>query len=284
MRHKEALAGYLFSSPYLAGFLIFFAIPSAMSVYYCFTRGVGSFEFAGLDNFKSVIASNSYRLAVKNTLIFNSVSVPVIMIVSLLLAMLLNKALRGARYFRMFFVLPLVIPVASIILVWQITFNEFGVLNNLLNHFGIAGVEWLNSKWSIAVLVLLYVWKNCGYNIILFTAGLNSIPKDYYDATSIDGAGGFKCFTSITLPLLVPTIFFVFIISIINSFKVFREAYLLCGNYPPLNMYMLQHFMNNNFNNLNYQRLSTASLLMELFIVAIVFLMYKIEGRYGKSF
>jgi len=96
------------------------------------------------------------------------------MIVSLLLAMLLNKALRGARYFRMFFVLPLVIPVASIILVWQIT-------NNLLNHFGIAGVEWLNSKWSIAVLVLLYVWKNCGYNIILFTAGLNSIPKDYYE-------------------------------------------------------------------------------------------------------
>jgi len=181
-----------------------------------------------------------------------------------------KQALRGARYFRMFFVLPLVIPVASIILVWQITFNEFGVLNNLLNHFGIAGVEWLNSKWSIAVLVLLYVWKNCGYNIILFTAGLNSILRIIM-MRQVWRCRRFQMFYKYNASAFGSTIFFVFIISIINSFKVFREAYLLCGNYPPLNMYMLQHFMNNNFNNLNYQRLSTASLLMELFIVAIVF-------------
>lgn len=284
VRHKEALIGYLFSSPYLIGFMVFFAIPSVMSVYYCFTKGVGGFDFVGLDNFKSILSSGSYQLAVKNTLIFNSISVPIIMIVSLVLAILLNKALRGARYFRMFFVMPLVIPVASVILVWQITFDEFGALNSLLSHFGIAGVDWMKSKWSLAILVLLYVWKNCGYNIILFTAGLNSIPKDYYEAADIDGASGFKRFTGITVPLLIPTAFFVFIISIINSFKVFREAFLLSGNYPPMNMYMLQHFMNNNFNNLNYQRLSTASLMMELAIIGIVFLLYKVEGKYGKSF
>jgi len=119
------------------------------------------------------------------------------------------------------------------------------------------------------------------YNLVY--SGLNSIPKDYYDAASMTVPAVSNVY-KYNASALVPTIFFVFIISIINSFKVFREAYLLCGNYPPLNMYMLQHFMNNNFNNLNYQRLSTASLLMELFIVAIVFLMYKIEGRYGKSF
>jgi len=146
-------------------------------------------------------------------------------------------------------------------------FNEFGVLNNLLNHFGIAGVEWLNSKWSIAVLVLLYVWKNCGYNIILFTAGLNSIPKDYYDAASIDGCRRFQMFYKYKRFRFWFRRYFCIYYFHYNSFKVFREAYLLCGNYPPLNMYMLQHFMNNNFNNLNYQRLSTASLLMELFIV-----------------
>ncbi|OPZ94607.1 MAG: L-arabinose transport system permease protein AraP [Firmicutes bacterium ADurb.Bin419] len=284
IKNKEALVGYMFSMPYLIGFLIFFVIPTVISIYYCFTKGIGGVKFVGLDNFKSLLSSGSYLLAVKNTLIFNAISVPLIIIVSLFLALLLNKAFRGMRYFRMFFVMPLVIPVASIILVWQITFNEFGALNSILNRFNLNTVNWLKSEWSMAILVLLYVWKNCGYNIILFTAGINSIPKDYYEAADIDGASSFRRLIAITLPLLIPTGFFVFIISIINSFKVFREAYLLCGDYPPMNMYMLQHFMNNNFNNLNYQRLSTASLLMGLAIAALVFVLYKVEGRYGKSF
>lgn len=284
IKHKEALAGYTFSLPYLLGFIIFFAIPSVISMYYYFTKGIGRTQFVGLENFISLLKSGSYILAVKNTLIFNSISVPLIIMVSLLVALLLNKALKGMRYFRMFFVMPLVIPVASIIMVWTIVFDEFGVLNGILNFFNIKTVDWLKSEWSLAVLVLLYVWKNCGYNIILFTAGLNSIPKELYEAADIDGASFFGCFKRITLPLLIPTGFFVFIISIINSFKVFREAYLLGGDYPPLSMYMLQHFMNNNFNNLNYQRLSTASLLMGLAIVGLVFILYKVEGRYGKSF
>ncbi len=281
IKHKEALAGYAFSFPYLSGFLVLFVIPSLISIYYCFTSGVGEIRFAGLENFKSLVKSSSYILAVKNTLIFNTVSVPLIIILSFLTALLLNKALKGMRYFRMFFLMPLVIPIASVIMVWQITFSGSGVLNGVLSFFDIKTVDWMNTDWSMVVLIVLYVWKNCGYNIILFTAGLNSIPREYYESASIDGAGGFVRMRKITLPLIVPTLFFVFIVSIINSFKVFREAYMLGGDYPNLRIYMLQHFMNNNFHNLNYQRLSTASLLMGIFVVLLVYVLYRFEGRYN---
>ncbi len=279
IKYKEALAGYAFTFPHLLGFVVFFAIPTIISIYYCFTAGVSEVRFVGLENFKSLLKSSSYILAVKNTLIFNAISIPLIMILSFLFALLLNKALRGMEYFRMFFLLPLVIPIASVIQVWRTVFDGYGVLNGVLNSLNIKPVDWLGTNWSMAVLVLLYIWKNCGYNIILFTAGLNSIPKEYYEAASIDGADGFKRLWKITLPLVIPTGFFVFIISMINSFKVFREAYLLGGDYPHQKIYMLQHFMNNNFTNLNYQRLSTASVLMGVFIVFLVYILYKFEGK-----
>ena len=283
LRTGEALAGVLFALPSLSGFLLFFTVPFFMSLYYCFTEGISRSEFVGLKNFKSLLQSGSFLLAAKNTLIFNAVGLPLIMVLSLAFAMLLNSKIRGLRYYRSFFILPLVIPVASTILVWQIIFNEHGALSSLFESFGLRSVDWINSEWSVAVLVLLYIWKNCGYNVILFLAGLNSIPKEYYESARIDGAGSWICLTKITLPFLVPTGFFVFIISIINSLKVFRESYQLAGSYPDMHIYMLQNFMNNNFANLNYQRLSTAAFLMFLVIGLLVFILFKFESRIGRD-
>lgn len=282
-KKREVVAGYLFLAPSLAGFLIFFALPFVISIYYCFTKGVGEVRFVGFENFVDLMQSKSFLTAAKNTLIFNGVSVPLIMIISLLFAMLLNGRFKGQANFRMFFILPLVIPIASVILVWQIIFNGHGVLNNLLSHMGLPTADWIRSAWSIGVLILIYIWKNCGYNVIMFMAGLNNIPREYYESARIDGAGPFECFFKITLPFLIPTGFFVFIISIINSLKVFREAYLLGGDYPDLHIYMLQHFMNNNFSNLSYQRLSTAAFIMALLVFVIVFLMFKIQGATEKN-
>jgi ABC-type sugar transport systems, permease components len=261
----------------------FFAAPFLISLYYCFTRGIGGAEFAGLENFVSLIESDSFRLAATNTFKFNIVSVPAIMALSLLLAVLLNSRVKGVAHFKTFFILPLVIPVASVILVWQILFSENGTINGILYGFGLQPVDWLNTGWSFYILVLLYVWKNCGYNIVLFLAGLNNIPAEYYESARIDGAGRLTCFFRITVPFLIPTGFFVFIISIINSFKVFREAYLLAGSYPYFDIYMLQHFMNNNFSNLNYQRLSTAAFIIVVFIVMLVFFLFRIENRMGRE-
>jgi len=192
MRHKEALAGYLFSSPYLAGFLIFFAIPSQWACIIVLPEEWAALSLQGWIISKALLQATRIALRWK-THLYSIPSVCRLSWLSHFAGNAFKQSSEGSKVFSDVFRTASGNTVASIILVWQITFNEFGVLNNLLNHFGIAGVEWLNSKWSIAVLVLLYVWKNCGYNIILFTAGLNSIPKDYYDAASIDGAGGFKC-------------------------------------------------------------------------------------------
>ncbi len=283
MKTKEALTGYAFALPILAGFTVFFLVPFIISIYYCFTEGIGNVKFVGLKNFNSLLGSKSFLLAAKNTFMFNIICVPLIMAISLMFAVMLNKKLKGVSFFRSFFILPLVIPVASVILVWNIVFDRYGVLNKLLLFFHITPVDWMRSRWSFWVLMLIYVWKNCGYNVILFLAGLNGIPRDYYEAARIDGAGRFACLKAVTIPLLVPTGFFVFIISIINSFKVFREAYLMAGNYPYKDIYMLQHFMNNNFYNLSYQRLTTAAFLMAMFILLLVTVLFKFEARYGRN-
>ncbi len=283
LRTKQSIAGFAFALPSMAGFAIFFAIPFVMSLYYCFTAGIGGAEFVGLKNFKDLLRSNSFLLAAKNTLTFNVISVPLIMLLALLFALLLNRRLRGTAVFRSAFILPMAIPVASVILVWNIVFNQYGALNNILAAFGFPDTDWLRSDQAMGVLILLYIWKNCGYNVVLLLAGLNNIPGEYYEAARIDGARPFDCFVKITVPFLIPTAFFVFIISIVNSFKVFREAYLLAGSYPALKIYMLQHFMNNNFLNLSYQRLTTAAFLMATAIALLVFFLYRIEGRFGRG-
>ncbi len=277
---KEALAGYLFISPSLIGFAVFFIIPFIFSLYYCFTSGIGRTSFVGLGNFISLFQSKSFLLALKNTILFGSISVPAIIAVSFLTALLLTARIRGLSYFRTFYIIPLIIPVASVILVWEIIFDQYGILNNLLVNLGSGSVQWLQGKWSVVVLIMLYIWKNCGYNIILFVAGINNIPGIYYESAFIDGAGPIRCMISITIPHLIPTTFFVFIMSIINSFKVFKEAYLLAGSYPDTNIYLLQHFMNNNFFNLSYQRLTTAAFTISALIFILVFIMFRFEKKF----
>lgn len=280
---QEALAGLLFALPSLAGFALFFVIPFFISLYYCFTEGIGGTRFVGFRNFSSLLNSESFLLAAKNTLVFNAVAVPLIILVSLGFALLLNTGIKGLSLYRSSFILPLVVPVASVILVWQILFHERGALSQLLKHLGLPAVNWLNSSWSVGVLVLLYIWKNCGYNVVLFLAGLNSIPREYYESARIDGAGPWTCFTRITLPFLAPTGFFVLVLSIVNSLKVFRESYQLAGSYPDRHIYMLQNFMNNNFANLNYQRLSAAAFLLFVIIGLMVFALFRFEANLGRD-
>ncbi|QAA32318.1 carbohydrate ABC transporter permease [Clostridium manihotivorum] len=278
--NKEKLNGYIFASPSIGGFLIFFAIPFSMSLFYCFTKGASNVEYVGFANFLDLFKNSDFQLAVKNTVLFNLVSVPLLLVISLLITLVLNSSIKGSSFFRTTLTLPLVIPVASIILIWQLTFAQIGFLNQILINLGISGPDYINTRWSFIILVLLYIWKNCGYNMIIFLAGLNSISKEYYEAAAIDGYGTIGIFLKITLPLLVPTIFFVLIISIINSLRVYREAYLLFGKYPESSVYMLQHFINNNFASLDYQRLATASVIVFIAVAAALGLLFKLQKSY----
>ncbi len=283
MQSRDALVGFLFCLPSILGLLVFFVVPFGITVFLSFMESRGSSTFVGFKNYVDVLNSSTFRLAAANTLKFNALAVPLILILSFALAMLLFKKLRGYNFFRTVFVFPLVLPVASVVLFFQIIFSESGIINQILDALHLTSVDWMNSSAAFVVLLALYLWKNAGYNIILFLAALNSIPKEYYEAAELDGANGWVRTTRITLPLIVPYTFFIVVISIINSFKAFREAFILFGAHPDQSIYMLQHFMNNNFENLNYIRLSVGAILLFLVIFILMFILMRFKSRGGDA-
>jgi len=278
---KDGAAAALFLAPSAIGFAMFYFIPFVMGLQYSFQ--VHTDSAMGFDNYHALLASASFRKAAGNTALFIGISVPLMMALSLFFAHLLNQKLFMRSWLQTAFVLPLVVPVASIVMVWQILFDWNGTFNGWLSHLGLERIDWMKSEWSMAVLVIVYNWKNIGYNIILFLAGLQSIPKDYYETADIEGAGRWHKWFRITLVYLTPTMFFVTLMSIINSFKVFRETYLIAGDYPHDRIYMLQHYMNNMFLSLDIQKLTAAAALMVACILIFVSLMLKLE-RWFRNF
>jgi len=276
------LLPWLFLGPSLLGFALFYLLPFITGFYYSLVDSPLSGNFVGLHNYAALLQNPSFLLALSNTAKFTVICVPLNMALSLGTALLLNRKIRGRNLFRTIFITPLVIPVASVVLVWQAFFDLNGVLNSLIHALGYQSVDWLKTDWSRVVILVVYLWKNIGYCMILFLAGLQNIPVEYYEAARIDGANRFQEFFRITLVYLTPTTFFVFVISIINSFKVFRETYLIAGDYPQNSIYMLQHYMNNMFLALDYQKLTSAAFVMAAFIVAVVFLLFRVERKISK--
>lgn len=272
-------AGWLYLAPSFSGFSVFFLIPFAFVIYYSLIDNPSSGKFVGLANYIDLLHNPVFLQAGFNTLAFTGISVPLIIMLSLGLALLLNRQLPGRDYFRAALILPLIVPVASVVLIWQVVFNFHGSLNALITMLGFDPVNWMNSGWARLIVIQFYLWKNAGYNMILFLAALQNIPREYYEAAYIDGAGPWQRLLHVTLVHIVPTAFFVFIISIINSFKVFREVYLISGNYPHHSIYMLQHYMNNMFLALDFQKLSTAAVITALVIALIIGLFLRLDNQ-----
>lgn len=282
MRTKDTMVGLLLATPFFVGFIAFFAAPFVISIVYTFTFGTGAGKFVGLKNYQEVISSKAFQLAAYNTIRFIAIGVPLIMSIAFILSLVLKRKFGGSSFFRSVFLFPLVLPVASTVMVFQVVFAETGIMNTIYLSLNLPVKDWLSSDSAFAILVFLYVWKNCGYNIVLLLSGLNAIPEDFYEAARMEGANFWHCFKSITMPIMMPTVFFVFVISIVNSFKSFREAFLLGGAMPrSKSIYMLQHFMNNNFSNLNYQRLSAAALLVFLIIFSLIFVLFRLRKKAG---
>lgn len=279
---KDASAALMFLAPSVIGFALFYLIPFAIGVFYSFMDSTVDSQFVGLANYRELLASHSFRKASSNTFYFSVISVPLILLLSLGLAMLLNKNIYLRKWLRTAYVMPLVVPVASIILIWTILFDWNGSLNTWLSGFGIERVDWMKTDAARNVIIVVYLWKNIGYNVILFLAGLQQIPKDYYETAQIEGAGRLRQFGSITIVYLTSTMFLVVIMSIINSFKVFRETYLIAGDYPHDSIYMMQHYMNNMFTSLDIQKMTAAATLMVGCILLIVMGLFALERRHRK--
>ena len=271
----------LFLLPSLCGVLLFFILPFFVVIFYAFVDNPISREFVGFENFARLFQNTAFRQAVKNTLTFSLISVPAAVVFSLLLAILLCEKLPGVSLFRSLFITPQMVPVASIVLIWQVIFHYNGSLNEVVMLFGGQPIDWLKSEYSQVIVVLLYLWKNIGYNMILFMAALSNIPVDILEVATLEGCGAWRKFWHIKLRYLFSSIVFVAILSLINSFKVFREVYLLTGNYPYDSLYLLQHFMNNTFKSLDYQKLSSAALVMSAVMVLIIGILFYVDEKIG---
>lgn len=282
-RLREAWTAALFLAPSVLGFALFFFVPFWVGFGYSLRDSPIGGSYVGLSNYAELLANEAFLRALRNTLRFTVIGVPLNMALSLLLALWLNQSIYLRGWIRIGFLTPLVIPVASVVLVWRVIFENNGALNGWLESFGFQSTDWMNTGNAFWVVVTVYLWKNIGYNMILFLAGLQTIPAPYYEAAAIDGAGKFKQFRSITLVYLTPSAYFVLVISIVNSFKVFRETYMIAGNYPHESIYMLQHYMNNLFYALDYQKLTAAAFLMTGSMIVMVIVLFGAQRKFIES-
>lgn len=273
----------LFLLPSLLGVLIFFIIPFCVVIHYSVIDGTISKNFVFLDNFIRVLHNGAFQKAAFNTLRFTVIAVPLAVILSMMMASLMLSQLPGKSRFRTLFLSPLMVPVASVVLIFQVLFHYNGVINDFTAIFGAGKLDWFKSDYAPIIIVVLFLWKNLGYNMILFMAGMATIPKSAIEVAKLDCSSDIKLFFKIKLRYLSPTILFVTILSVISSFKVFREVYLLTGDYPYESLYMLQHFMNNTFNSLDYQTMSAAAVILFDIMVIIIGILFIIENRFGKD-
>ena len=277
---KERIVPWLFLAPSLFVVSVMVLLPLLDAFRRSFFHAVSS-RFVGLQNYISVLGNSAFKLAAGNTAKFIAVCMPLLLVISLSIALMLTAFQEKHGIFKTSFLVPMAIPVASIVLLWRVIFHRNGLLNGILALRDAAPVDWIGSAASFGVLVFAYLWKNFGYDMVLWLSGISAINPALYEAAQIDGAGSIKRFVKITLPNLMPTLFTVTVLSLLNSFKVFREAYLIAGSYPDDSIYMLQHLFNNWFSNLDMDKMCAGAVMMASLVFILIMILQKILNRGG---
>jgi len=241
-RWESPVAGYLFIAPWLAGFLGLTLYPMIMSLYYAFTDFslLSAPEWVGWRNYSRILtADDTFAASLKVTLLFVVFSVPLKLVFALLVAMLLNKDVRGIGAYRLMIYFPSLIGTSiAVAILWKNIFSGDGFLNRILAVFGIEGYSWVNDpRTALGTLVALVVWQ-FGSSMVIFLAGLKQIPRDYYEASAVDGATRRRQFLSITLPSLSPIILFNLVLQTIGSFQMFTQAFIITKGGPVNSTYM----------------------------------------------
>jgi len=266
----------------LLGFSFFYLFPFLFSIVYAFTDNPIRLQFVGLRNFVELFHNKYFMQGLKNTVIFMVISIPLNMVISLAVALAINRLKIYRNIYSLIFLIPLVIPSATTAFFWENFFAANGPVNKYLSVFGAGKLDWFQSEYGMYVMILIFLWKNIGYNMALFISGLNNIPGHYYECAEVEGADPFQKLTKITLVYLSPTSFLVLIMTFVNSFKIFKEIYIITGEYPHESLYVLQHYMNNMFLSLNYPKLVSAIYILTLVIVLFIGGVFKLENKVSK--
>ncbi len=263
---RMALCGATFLLPSLLGVLLFFIVPFGINIVYSFSSSVTSFDFVGFFNYSTLFASDAFQLSLRNTTVFLVIGVLSLLFLANVLALFLDFSIKRKLYFAevalMGSVVPMIIPTGSVLVFFKKLFENT------------SEVAWTTSSAAFLMLLILFLWKNVGYCMLVIFTGIHTIPKEMLEAAKIDGAGSFRIFQYIIFPQIRSFLCFAVIMGIIGSFKMYRESYLLFGEYPHESIYMLQNFLNNNFYSINYQKLTTASIVFTVCLSTLLILTF----------
>lgn len=287
-----------FLLPSLIGFFVFSLIPIAATLLISLTswdglsrltlasdfQGFMKQYYVGFQNYASIFTGDEFWQVIRNTLKFVVLYIPLMLVVSLGVAAILNSKVRGVGFFRVVYYIPVITSWVAGSLIWRWVLNpQYGILNAMLSTVGIQGPQWLQSpQWAMPAIVLASVWKDMGYFGLMLLAGLQGINRDYYEAAAIDGAGRVKRFFKITLPLLTPTIFFVLIISMINSFQIFPQVVIMTPDGGPggSTMVMVERIYKYGFTYYKMGVASALSWILFLIIMVLTFVQMKLQHRW----
>lgn len=265
---------YLLLLPGLTGLALFYIGPFIGGIWVSLTDGKFQNGFVGFNNYKRVLSNEMFRLGLKNTLELSVICAPLIWLMSFLIASMLSSIQKYATGFRNILLVPYLMPTSAMLIIWTLLFDYGGCINRALVFFGFDRVLWLSESALRVPIVVMYIWKNMGFSVVLFLSALSQIHPSLYEYASIEGASWWKQAFKITMPQILPTAFLVFVLAWVNAFKIFKEAYFIGGDYPSPEIYTLQHYMNNKFASLEYQDVTTAAYLFAVIVLVLFALMY----------
>lgn len=282
LARRRTITGYIFISPFILGFLLWFLIPALVALYLVFHKWnlISPPQFVGLANIERLFSDPLLPQSLKATFLYTVLTVPLGLLLGYFLASLINTKVRGIAIFRTIYYLPSIVPAVANALLWAWMFNtEFGLINVIIRAFGGSKVAWLQSTtWAIPAFVILSLW-GVGGSMIIFLAGLQGIPDIYYEAADIDGAGRWKKLRHITLPLMSPIIFFNLVIGFINSFQVFVIGYLVTDGGPQNStLFLVLYIYRSAFQSQNMGYAATLSWVLFIILMILSFIVFKYLG------
>ena len=278
--YKKLKLAWPFLLPGMAGLLIFYIIPFIGGIWYSVTEKKIENSFVGLDNYIAVWNNQMFRLGLQNTMELSLICAPLLFILSFVLAAGLHKLRPAGGFFRSSVLMPYLMPSSAILIIWLLWFDFGGPVNRILTMLGGTRINWLQGPELRIPVILMFLWKNLGFCLVIFLSALQSIPESLYEYATLEGASFMKQTFHITLPLVVPSAFLVAIMSFVSAFRIFKEIYFIAGAYPdePL-MYTLQNYMNNMYNNLNYQNVTTAAYSFAVIVFVLFGLLFLSQRR-----
>ena len=276
-RKKRLVLPFLL--PGLAGLLLFYVAPFFGGIWYSLTDGSFENTFVGFKNYSTVWQNQMFQLGLRNTLELSQICAPLLFLLSFVISVVVNRMRPTGSTFRNTALLPYLMPSSAVLIIWLLWFDYGGPVNHLITALGGSRITWLQGASLRFPVVLLFLWKNLGFCVVIFLAALQAIPVSLYEYATLEGASFPRQAFKITLPLIVPSAFLVFILCWVNAFRIFKEVYFIGGAYPDEPIYTLQNYMNNMYSKLNYQNVTTAAYIFAVIVFVLFGLLFLSQRR-----